>query len=358
MRHSVLFVFILLAGCGRQYSHDEIPNDSMGDAGDVLLMLTEKAVEYDDNAAVQYRLALELEKADGMEEALLYINKAIQLDQENAQYYFTKARVQAALELHEQLLLTIAKAIELGYPTKEANLLRGVTLCKLGKFSDAKTCFDSLLTKSLNDYNYYQWRGIANLQLLDTVQAVKDFNRSIELNEKANESILRLATIYIAKGQASNAQYYLTRVGEKAHNLQVYRDSQIKYQGLKGNADSTLFYLQESIRNDSSNFQYYHKAANLYFETKDYDSVDHYASFIPKGNEYYIASQLIKARSFDRSRKFSEAIATYEQLVLLDSTNNLAEQELENVKRKVAYLWRLSNQQQETSSEESASVDE
>lgn len=354
----MLFLIILLAGCGRQYSHDEIPNGSMADAGDVLLMLTEKAVEYDDNAAVQFRLALELEKADGMNEALLYINKAIQLDRENAQYYFTKARVQSALEMHEQLLPTIAIAIKLGYPTREANLLRGVTLCKLGKFSDAKTCFDSVMTKSLNGYNYYQWKGVANLHLLDTALAVKDFNRSIELNEKANESILRLANVYIAKGQASTAQYYLTRVGEEAKNLQVYRDSQIEYQGLTGNTDSSLFYLKESIRNDSSNYQYYHKAANLFLKTKKYDSVEHYTLFIPTDNKHYAASQLTKARGYDRSRKFSEAIATYKQLVSLDSTNNLAVQELENVKRKVAYLWRLSNQQQETSSEEPASVDE
>ena len=74
---------------------------------------------------------------------------------------------------------------------KEAdNYYRGIAKLQLGKFKEAIKYFDKYIELNPQDDGVYNNRGIAKFQIGKFKEAIKDFDKSIEINPQLAESIL------------------------------------------------------------------------------------------------------------------------------------------------------------------------
>ena len=347
---------LIIGGCGQHFSNDKIPEKISIPTNGTLEELLIQANLYNDNALIQFKTAMELSKKGDLKQAVDFMDRAIILENSNPQFHYFKAQLLFDFEDYKSALKSVHMAIELGHPLEDAKLVQGIILFKKGEWVSAKASFDSIRT----NYNHelYYWKGLNNLQLNDTIQAVQDLNRSIELKNDNNQALISLAKVYNSRKQLSIAQHYLDLIDEAGKKSLSYLDIQADYQLLQNNLDSALFYVRRCLKNYPLNYDYYYRVADIHYYKNEYDSVEYYCRSIPNTSDQFASSLFLLARTYDKWGKYEKSMENYQQIIELDTGNNLAVQELEIVKRKVAYLWQKSNPRQNSQKTESTANDE
>jgi len=199
-----------------------------------------------------------------------------------------------------------------------------------------------------NSVNYALAGQIA-LNLSDTSLAEQYYKKSIA-QEPNLSGLSALSDIYANRGNLNLAGEYINKalsIGpDQISNL--YRKAKIL--NSLSLSDSVKSVYKEIIDIDSTQHIFYYELAQVYYNLYQYDSAK---SGVEKAlflDAQDIESKLLLARVQNKMADYEESISSYQAILLQDSTYNLAQVELENLQRKVAYLRRLDQQRRELDS--------
>ena len=126
-------------------------------------------------------------------EALILIDKAIEMNPEFAYAWFSKGVALYQLNRYDEAVKALDRAIDLDKEEHSIWFVKGKILFEMGKIDEALSSFTTA-SQNTKDPEVWFWRGICQLQLGKMREAVESFNKSSELGKNDFE-------IYMALGQ-------------------------------------------------------------------------------------------------------------------------------------------------------------
>ncbi len=127
-------------------------------------------------------LGIALGKQGNLFEALLDLNKAIELRPDRAQAYGNRGNVYFKLGFYAKASSDLNKAIELNPNYAEAYADRGNVFTEQGRLEQAMSDYNKAISLNIYYADAYYNRGILFAKHGDFVDAVSDFNKTIEID--------------------------------------------------------------------------------------------------------------------------------------------------------------------------------
>lgn len=263
LRGNIFFDFA--AAFGSRNSHEQA------------LISINRSIEIDsENSKYYYLKSKILDNLECYEEALCSINKAIKIDSENSNYYpintqsvkslkadkkyieiesentdyyLLKCKIlYDNLERYEEALASINKAIEIG-PVNAANyLIKSILLYYLRRYNDALLSNEQTSEINSKDSFFYSHKGL-NLSLIgDYPAAIKSCDRAIELGGNKPILLVNKGIVLSRAGEYSQAMKLFDRViREHPENEEGYYGKACCY-ARQGDTEGAIAALQRAIQ--------------------------------------------------------------------------------------------------------------
>jgi len=139
------------------------------------------------------------------ENAIAYLTKAIQINQNAAEAYFIRGQVHAGHENHENAIDDLSTVISLEPNNAKAYFFRNESYYKIGEKTKAKDDFLQALEIDQKYSQYYNVRGGAALKNGFFLKALEEFSRSIELIGTNIDSLIGRAIVFGHLGEHEKA---------------------------------------------------------------------------------------------------------------------------------------------------------
>ena len=317
-----------------------------------LTSLEEVLKDDPENTEALYQQSKLLLKQKKTNQALSSIREASDIDGDNPDYRLVSAEAllqkgqnrEAAREARAALKKS-GVSLELYELLAEANL-------KSNYFAEAIKYSDSALALAPQQYQNYYRKGTAAARTQDTLMAEENLLRSLKLGAEGTVVYGTLVDMYMASNSYTKARIYMEKMlGEsKADNRVRFQQAKIlRMTGMVDSAQSILY----RLRADSTvnHTPVYHELAELYYQKRYYDSALHYAQRVITRQPEEKSIMLTAARIHDRRHRYQQAIRQYEDIIALDSLqqqeiHQTAVQELDELKKKVRYLWKRKQEEE------------
>ncbi len=132
------------------------------------------------------------------EKAIDDLNKAIELDPNNSQFYLDRVNRYLSLMSYEKAIDDCNKAIELDPNNAEFYLGRGICYFFLKSYDKAIDDLNKAIEFDPENSIYYVYRGECYLSLQSYDKAIEDFNKTIELNPENAASYSNRGECYLS----------------------------------------------------------------------------------------------------------------------------------------------------------------
>lgn len=335
----ILILSVVIFEACVEHSKDAITTSRINlNTTEAVNYLEAQAEDAPENPNVFFRLAkLYFNEAD-YEQALQNVQTALKLQPKNAEFHYLKGRVYQELNKPELALRSLLTAEGFGKKSQELYKFVAKAYLKTGEPVKAREAVERL-TDVNGSAEAFAVKGKVMLSLGDTVVAVANFNNALTIDSAYYKPYEHLADLYLSRKQPEKALAYIDK-------LVALQPANLDFLKRKGALLQQIGQLQEAkqvFRNIASQREHYmdfYRLSDVYYQLRQYDSAEYFADQAFQKNKQFLNAKLIIARSLDKTRRYQEAIAVYESIVKADSSFNLAVTELDNLRRKVAYLWR------------------
>ncbi len=142
------------------------------------------------DANICHQLGLTCVQQRDFDKAILYFNKAIELDPVNPVVYSNRGAAYSAKGKHDQAIADWTRALEVDPKYGSAYYNRGRTFCVMKQYDKAIPDLDKALEIDPTHARAYYERGIAHYEKSQYDLALSDFNKAQELGIRVNTYIL------------------------------------------------------------------------------------------------------------------------------------------------------------------------
>ncbi|MFD5853657.1 tetratricopeptide repeat protein [Cytobacillus pseudoceanisediminis] len=191
------------------------------------------------HAILNYNTAYALQDRGNYDEALSYINKAIDLVPSHLDLYNNKANILQAMGRYEEAVHYYDRVKEEGLPKDEVYLNCGNAKASLNIWDEALDDYNYSLF--INPENITTWNSRGYLYYLtgDYFKAITDFEQSLKINPKYIPALLNRALAYEAVGHFNNALNDYRIIEEKnTSTIELYVNRASLYQKIGMLAES------------------------------------------------------------------------------------------------------------------------
>lgn len=158
------------------------------------------ALGQDNPASYWFEEANNLSKGGSYEEAIVYYDKAIKINQSYAEAWNGKGLALAYQKNYEEALACYEKATDINPLYADAWNNKGWSLEELIKYEEAIQCYDEAIKINSNHYEAWNNKGISLFYLKRYDDAIKCYNRAAELKSDWGDPYWNLAKLYNAIG--------------------------------------------------------------------------------------------------------------------------------------------------------------
>lgn len=158
--------------------------------------------------------AYALRSEGDLEGALLEINKAIELDSDNADHLFERGMIHYDLEDNTSSLADFTQYISLKPTEGAAQFMRGLIYHKQEQYGPAVSNFTEAIRFVPDRANFYVSRGLALECLGEEERALQDFTKAIEIDPEQASAKKNRSLIFSSRGQLREALEDLNEVIE------------------------------------------------------------------------------------------------------------------------------------------------
>ena len=313
-----------------------------GNYEDALVQLN-KAIDLDPSYTDAYvRRAAIYEKQEKYQQALDDYNRAITFDPKDEDFYLAAGRLNFQLKRYDEAIRMLDKSLELKRGYLEAYQYKMRSLIALGRYNDAAAVCDIALKFKENEVNLY-FSGLINELLKKYDAAEMDYLRAVNKNHSFLEAQLALANLRLQMNKSDLAIESLNTVlSYDQNNIQAYvmrskaYVARMDYPGAINDVskailinpnDSSLFFIRGTYYQAFTQFQ---SAINdfskvLLIDNKNAEAFYH------------------RAACYEQIADFKSAIRDYTMLSKLSDTDANAKRLLADAKARLYELNRESN---------------
>nr|WKN35295.1 tetratricopeptide repeat protein [Tunicatimonas sp. TK19036] len=348
------FVFLLACTSQETYQIPEAPAFDEEYYAYALASVDEIIQDDPDNAEAYYRRAELLLQQNKTNNALASIRKAIEINSDMPLYHLANSRALLQKGQNREAVRAAKVAQSKGAPLVEVYDILAEASMKSNYYEDAILYSDSASSYApKNSRNYYR-KGKAQVMLEDTLAAEKNLLKSLELGEDAVEVYGVLVDFHMNTGNYERAKSFmdemLTQPGAKTDSRMLLQQAKILLRtGYEDSARAVLYRLKQVP--SVNNIAVFRELQELHYQNRIFDSSLYYAQQILDRQPSDKQSMITVARIHDRRRNYSSAIRQYEAILELDSLqqqsiHQIARQELDDLRGKVAYLWKKKQEEE------------
>ncbi len=343
--HRFLIIIILLSvSCQRYSRHEIVSATSIEEETEMISFLSELIEKEQSNAQIYSKRSQVYFKMDDYSKALIDIQKALELEPTSPDLYQFQSKIYDAQNNHIESINSALQAEQRGLKNYELYRILAVNYLAINEVENAKQSIDRLMTLNRSAENLCLKADIF-LELKDSTEAVASYRQAIKEDPSLSRPYRSLYEIYKFKDfeRAENIiDEYLQADGSNSDML-LLKARLLKN---RNSYDSSLSFYKMTGALLSQENDILTEIGQLYFERSDYDSALLLTNRVLLNDSLYRNASLLTARSLDKKRKYDEAKQVYEKLIIQDSTDLVVKEELDKLNRKVAYLWRLKQQEQ------------
>lgn len=352
----VIIVSSLIGSCTQSEQHQipELPDfdPSYYDYG--LTVVNEIIDEEPDNAEAYYRRAELLLKQNKSNNALASIRKALELNDKDPLYHLTSAKVHLQKGQNREAFNDAKAALRFGGASVELYEILAQASLNSNYYTDALLYSDSALALApKNPYNYLM-KGKALASRKDTASAETQLLKSLEFGAAKADVYEALVDMYMNTQSYQKARMYMDKnLASQQGNISdrlLFQQAQILQRVGNTDSASAIFYqIKDSGKIDQ--FSLSKELMQLYYQKNWYDSADYYANQMLSSRPNDKEALITQARIYDNRRNYQQAITKYEEILEKDSLQQqelykIAVDELDYLRRKVAYLWQKQQEEQ------------
>lgn len=349
----VLFLGMLAACNTREtYEVPEVPEFDEEYYAYALASVNEAIEDDPDNAEAHYRRAVLLLEQNKINNALASLRKAIEIDGGVPVYHIATARALLQKGQNREAVRAAKLAQNKGGALVEVYDLLAEASINSNYFADALRYSDSALLYAPKDPLNYFRKGKAQVMLEDTVAAEQSLLKSLDLGADAVEVYGVLVDFHMNRGNYERAKDYMDKILVRPKTatdsrMLLQQAKILRRTGYEDSAKVVLYHLKAQGKNTAV----LRELQDLHYQNRYYDSASYYAQQVLNLQANDKQAMLALARIQDRRRNYSSAIKQYEAILALDSLqqqsiHQIAREELDDLRGKVAYLWRKKQEEE------------
>ena len=288
---------------------------------------------YFQKAWLLYQLAV-----DG---SLLAIDHALELNSEKPDYFFLKALIHKKAGQDSLALENAQQAERLGENRTELFELLAEIHFEQENYLETLNYTNQLIKVKSGDSRSFLLKSKALLGLHDTVRAEYFLREALENDNDAVQAVILAIRIFMSRLEYDTASVLL-----KKALIQHPGNSELILQtGDWLEADGRLDSAEDVWRRLSSRPGYqirsWRKLSDGKYGRGQYDSARYYSDRILAHRPEDLSAHLTLARVADKQGNFALATDQYQGILARDSTHQIAQNELDILNRKVAYLHKI-----------------
>jgi tetratricopeptide (TPR) repeat protein len=235
-----------------------------------------------------------------------------------ARMYRERGIIHQNLDLYQQALADLDRAIELEPQVSRAYAFRGSAYSHLKKYQQALVDFDRAIELNPSSLRAHISRGNAYYMLRDYARAIADYSRAIELDPK-------LVGPYVNRG---NTYYgmkdYPRALADYNHVIELdptyagaYQNRGIVYDQIKDYQQALADY-NHAIELDPKPVGSYVNRGNTYNQIKDYQRALADYSHVIELDPTYVGAYVNRGHVYDQIKEYQQAIADFDRAVEID----------------------------------------
>ncbi len=339
----VLLLSLIMAGCDIRYSEHKMGPTQMIDkqSQEYWLAYLDRKIKSSPKKSDNYHRKAKILVSQGEEEeAIILMKKAISLDPDNLAYRYFMADLYLKSANYPESL-NQAKFVEsFGMSAPGLDLVLGAAYFNLGNLSNAEEYLSKALSKDPSNEQTQLYMGLLTMAKGDTLLAEEAILKSLDLRPSSG-AINALIDVSIFKKDYSKAFSFLNEeLREDSTNQELLFRKAGLYQKT-GKADSAKIILHQLIAMNPQQPDYYQMISNLHLNAYKYDSAIFYQNKVLEIDQNNKEALLTLARIHDRRGYLSLSMDFYKQIIEQDSTFQVAKDEFLKVSNKLAYLQRV-----------------
>ncbi|WP_324670676.1 tetratricopeptide repeat protein [Hymenobacter sp. GOD-10R] len=267
------------------------------------------------NAALYARRASFRLAAGQFSPALEDINRAIDLNEDEGEFYFTKARILRGQNRLTATLEAAEAAAQQGYSSPELNLLVGEANLALRHYEAALDQLDRVLRQEPEHAAALFYKGLAYAAVADTVQALDYLRASLAREPRQPEILHQLAFLYNANHQPLQAMTYSQRgLRVTPAYAPLWYDYGRQFE-LQSHLDSAQRCYSRAVQLDTTLYRADYRLALAAYQRHQYAAVlPHLRRALRRAPRLLDARQML-AESYESLGQQAEALAQYRLLV-------------------------------------------
>ena len=284
----------------------------------------------------QEKTAVELfslaEKAENLEkwyEASQFYMECLQKNPVYGDAWFHLAQCSYQLGEFDLVLEYLENAEKYSRDDSSILNLRGMTLISMGKFSDARAIFESILNRFPNDINARF--GLAELDLFDgrISGAEKQYNEALRRQSENRKALLSLALVSAQLGNKENAKKYISQA------LKLYSDeSEVHYlaaviDSYQNDLKSAEKHCRIAVEVDGNNIRAYELLSKIRYEQGFLGDVIDYCDFIIGRDRNNTIAWYMKGAALLSQNKIDEAIDIWSSALFINPLDEIMRAALE-----------------------------
>ncbi|MFN0048563.1 MAG: tetratricopeptide repeat protein [Cytophagales bacterium] len=290
--------------------------------------------ENQDDDEMAYKLAKLYFTNGNIDSALIYVNKAYLIDKNNNQYLFFQAQCFAVKGLFLDSKDAFEKVIENGIPHNDYISLAADIYFSTNNFTKALNYLDRATAENPDSPFLFYKKGVIYESKGDTINAIKNYNKSIELNPSFIDAYIKWADLETKRGNFSTVRKYLINALRfDSLNSNLYFHLALAYKKLELKDSSSLFY-EKAIQFDSNYTDALYNISIIYLQQGKYARAEQYLKKIAYLRPETPNINFKIAYALDFLNKETEALNYYQKIDSSDINYNFAQRLITRLKVK------------------------
>ena len=323
---------LLLTACGDSNNSDESSEEGTTQIAE--LNLLNEQIAKNPNDPERYAMRAQLYLAyENTTDAIKDIQKAIELDSLNKDYYYLLSDTYMDIASSRQSLATMVKLASL-YPEDEEVLINLAELYLIFQmYDDSRRTVDRVLIINRYNSDAFFILGYGFLESGDTLRAKNAYLRAAELNPETLRNWMALGNLGISTSDKETETYFLNALRIDSTNMDAMNSLAVYYQTNDRMEEAKNLYKKLIIRDKT----YINAAFNLglvYFEQDSLQlAIDHFTialginSALPRAYYY-------RGKAYEDLKNYKLALNDYQQSSIFDPNS----EELKTAIRRVKSL--------------------
>jgi tetratricopeptide (TPR) repeat protein len=321
----LLFALIplLFFSCKQQNNNNNSPD--VADPGKSMISLISEKIEKDSTNAFLYneRARLYLE-SNNINKALSDINKAIQINGKEPEFYISLADIYLKMGSGKKCEDALIKAMEIDPASIDPLLKLGEINFILQDYKDAIQYTNKAIEVDPDNPTAYLIKGYSYLEGGDTIRAIENFRTSYNNDQNNYDAVIQLALIFSKNNQPIAVDYFNNALLIKPESIEAWYGLGMFYQNNYDVENALAVYDSIIAFAPELKNAYYNKAYINMVMLEDFEEAVNLFTKAIEIDPEYTQAYYNRGFCFEKLKMFNEAVINYKKSLELETNYQIA----------------------------------